>query len=314
LLSFARRQTLDAKPNHPNRLISDLVDQLIKNVIGPQIEQRLELAENAWLVLCDPNQLESALLNLCINARDAMPDGGSMTITTANVVLDTIGASRLDLPPGEYVSITVRDTGVGMPPEVIAHVFEPFFTTKPLGVGTGLGLSMVYGFARQSGGQVTIDTEVGKGATIGVYLPRSGPERGPETERASAAVRPATAGATVVVVDDEVMVRMLIVDVLKELGYVVLEASTGQAGLKAINSDPKIDLLITDVGLPGGMNGRQLADAARQARPNLKILFVTGYAETSIARAETLGSNLHVLTKPFTMVALASKISDVLGR
>ncbi|MGB7973958.1 MAG: PAS domain S-box protein [Roseiarcus sp.] len=314
LLTFSRRQTLDAKPTDGNKLISDMVEQLIKNVIGPQIENRVELAKDASLILCDPNQLETALLNLCINARDAMPEGGVLTIKTNNLALDKVVASTLDLLPGEYIAITVSDTGVGMPPDVVAHVFEPFFTTKPLGVGTGLGLSMVYGFVRQSGGQVTVKSEVGKGATISMYLPRADPDETADQESVSTPARAAAAGHTVVVVDDEAMIRMLIVDVLQDLGYLVLEASTGAAGLKAIRSNARIDLLITDVGLPGGMNGRQLAEAARQARPDLQVLFITGYAEASTAGAGGLGPDMHVLTKPFTLEALAGKMSALLGK
>ncbi len=314
LLAFSRRQTLDAKPTDANKLIAEMVEQLIRRVIGPQIEDRVELVKDGWLVLCDPNQLENALLNLCINARDAMPDGGSLTIKTTNLALDKAAAKRRDLLPGEYVAIAVTDTGVGMPPDVVARVFEPFFTTKPLGVGTGLGLSMVYGFVHQSGGQVTMDSEVGKGSTVSIYLPRADRDDAKDEERASTLARPPNAGDTVVVVDDEVMIRMLIVDVLQDLGYLVLEASTGAAGLKAIQSNARIDLLITDVGLPGGMNGRQLADAARQARPKLQVLFITGYAETSIAGAGSLEPDLHVLTKPFTMELLASKINNILRK
>jgi CheY-like chemotaxis protein len=235
-----------------------------------------------------------------------------LTIKTSNLALDKAAAKRLDLLPGEYIAITVSDTGVGMPPDVATHVFEPFFTTKPLGVGTGLGLSMVYGFVRQSGGQVTVDSEVGKGSTISMYLPRSDHEEAAAEENAPTPALPATTGDTVVVVDDEAMIRMLIVDVLQDLGYLVLEASTGAAGLKAIQSSARIDLLITDVGLPGGMNGRQLADAARQARPNLQVLFITGYAEASIAGKGSLAPDMHVLTKPFTTEALANKIGNVL--
>jgi signal transduction histidine kinase len=177
LLAFSRRQTLDAKPTDANKLILEMIEELIRSVIGPQIEDTVDLAQDAWPVLCDRNQLENALLNLCINARDAMPDGGSLTVKTTNLTLDKLAANRLAVPPGEYVAISVRDTGVGMSPEVVARVFEPFFTTKPLGVGTGLGLSMVYGFVRQSGGQVAIESEVGKGATISMYLPRADTRR-----------------------------------------------------------------------------------------------------------------------------------------
>ena len=238
LLAFSRRQTLDAKPTDANKLVSEMVDELISNVIGPQIEERLELAQDAWLTLCDPNQLENALLNLCINARDAMPDGGSLTIKTANLTLEKVAANRLDIPPGEYVAISVADTGVGMAPDVTARVFEPFFTTKPIGVGTGLGLSMVYGFARQSGGHVTIASTVGEGTGVSMYLPRADFNNAVREEVMPNPASSRSFGDTVVVVDDEATIRMLIVDVLQDLGYLVLEASTGAAGLTAYGPTP----------------------------------------------------------------------------
>ena len=279
LLAFSRRQSLDAKATDVNELIGAMVEELIRSAIGPGIEQRIELAQDAWPVFCDPNQLENALLNMCINARDAMPEGGALTIATKNLTLAPSEASALDIAPGDYVGISVIDNGAGMPADVIARAFDPFYTTKPQGVGTGLGLSMVYGFIRQSGGQVTIESEVGKGTTVAMVLPRAASGDAAQAEPAPAPASVANAGDTVVVVDDEAMIRLVIVDVLEDLGYRVLEASSGAAGLEAVKSGAAIDLLITDVGLPGGMNGRQLAEAARQARPNLQVLFITGYAE-----------------------------------
>ncbi len=233
--------------------------------------------------LVDPGQLENALLNLCINARDAMPDGGKITIETANEWLDERAARERDLQPGQYVSLCVTDTGTGMPPEVIAKAFDPFFTTKPIGQGTGLGLSMIYGFAKQSGGQVRIYSELGQGTTVCLYLPRhhGEAEGGNRHPRLADAPR-AEQGETVLVVDDEPTVRMLITEVLQDLGYTAIEAADGASGLEVLQSDVRLDLLVTDVGLPGGMNGRQVADAARVTRPDLKVLFITGYAENAV--------------------------------
>jgi PAS domain S-box-containing protein len=312
LLAFARRQTLDPKPVDPNRLLVGMED-LIRRTVGPEITLETVLAIGLWSTLCDPNQLESALLNLCINARDAMPDGGRLTIETANSWLDERGARERDMPPGQYVAICITDTGTGMPPEVIERAFDPFFTTKPIGQGTGLGLSMVYGFARQSGGHVRIYSEVGTGTTMRIYLPRYG---GPAVEEAvpselSAAPR-AEAGETVLIVDDEPAIRMLVTEVLQELGYTAIEAADGPSGLKVLQSNVRIDLLISDVGLPGGMNGRQIADAGRQVRPKLKVLFITGYADNAAVGNGHLEPGMHVLTKPFAMEALASRIKAVI--
>lgn len=312
LLAFARRQTLDPKPTDVNKLISDIME-LVERSIGPQIKRSTKLQADLWATLCDPNQLENALLNLCINARDAMPDGGLLTIETSNLRLDEGGARGLDLAPGEYVAIGITDDGVGMTPEVIARAFEPFFTTKPLGQGTGLGMSMVYGFAAQSGGRVGIVSELGTGTTITLYLPRYEGEEAAGAARAPAGARAARPGETIVLVEDEPMVRLFMTDVLEDLGYNVLEASDGASGLNAVLSKPKIDLLITDVGLPGGMNGRQLADAARQIRPGLKVLFVTGYAESTVVINNRLERGMHVLSKPFTLEVLSAKIGAILA-
>jgi CheY-like chemotaxis protein len=266
-----------------------------------------------WSTLVDPNQLENAILNLCINARDAMPTGGRLTIETANRWIDARMGRDRDLEPGQYVSLCVSDNGTGMPPEVVAKAFDPFFTTKPLGLGTGLGLSMIYGFARQSGGQVRIYSEVGEGSNICIYLPRHfGPSDEDEPQADFAEVPRAIRGETVLIVDDEPTVRMLVVEVLEELGYAAIEAADGPAGLKILQSDTRIDLLVTDVGLPGGMNGRQMADAARVGRPDLKILFITGYAENAVVGNGHLDPGMHVMTKPFAIDALAGRIRDLI--
>ena len=229
--------------------------------------------------------------------------------------LDGRGARGRDLPAGEYVSLCVSDTGTGMPADVIAKAFDPFFTTKPIGMGTGLGLSMIYGFAKQSGGQVRIHSEVGRGTTVCIYLPRhmgNADAIAPANELADAPR--AEAGQTVLVVDDEPTVRMLVAEVLEDLGYTAIEAADGAAGLKVLRSDVRLDLLVTDVGLPGGMNGRQVADAARVARPDLKVLFITGYAENAVLNHGHLDPGMHVLVKPFAMEALASRIKELIGR
>jgi len=313
LLAFSRRQTLDAKPTDVNRLVMG-IEELIRRTVGPQIAVEVVTAVGLWPALIDASQLESALLNLCINARDAMPEGGRITIETANKWLDDRAATERDLPPGQYLSVCVTDTGTGMPPDVIARAFDPFFTTKPLGQGTGLGLSMVYGFVRQSGGQVRIYSEVGNGTTMCLYLPRHHGEP-PETVigTASATTAQESTGKTVLVVDDEPSVRMLVAEVLEEHGYAGIEASDGPSGLRVLQSDARIDLLITDVGLPGGVNGRQLADAARMTRPDLKVLFITGYAENAIIGNGQLSPGMRVLTKPFVMTTLAERVAEMIG-
>jgi PAS domain S-box-containing protein len=313
LLAFARRQLLDPKPTDPNKLIAG-TEELVQRTAGPGIEIETVLAIGLWRTLCDPNQLENAILNLCINARDAMPDGGRLTIETANMWLDARAARERDMEPGQYVAICVSDTGTGMPPEVIARAFDPFFTTKPTGQGTGLGLSMIYGFARQSGGQVRIYSEEAVGTTVRIYLPRHRGEADEEQPRASLAeASRAEAGETVLVVDDEPSVRMLVTEVLEELGYAAIEAADGVSGLKVLESDVRIDLLITDVGLPGGVNGRQMADAARRFRPKLRVLFITGYAENAGIGNGHLGPGMHVMIKPFGMEMLASRIKTIIG-
>jgi len=312
LLAFSRRQTLDPKPTNINRLLASL-EELVRRTMGPGVEIEIVGASGLWPTLIDPNQLENAVLNLCINARDAMPDGGKLTIETANRWMDERTASTQDLPVGQYVSLCVTDTGTGMAPEVIAKAFEPFFTTKPTGEGTGLGLSMIYGFARQSGGQVRIYSEVGQGTTMCLYLPRHN-EADVEEEDIplGPAIEPSGEGEVVLVIDDEPTIRMLVAEVLAESGYAVIEAPDGPTGLRILESNTKIDLLITDVGLPGGLNGRQVADAARVTRPELKVLFITGYAENAIIRRGRLENGMFVLTKPFQMEVLADRIRKII--
>ena len=312
LLAFSRRQTLDPKPTKINRLIAGL-EELIRRTVGPGIQVEVVGAAGLWTALVDRNQLENALLNLCINARDAMPEGGRITIETANKWLDERAARERELSPGQYISLCVTDTGTGMTPEVIKRAFDPFFTTKPLGQGTGLGLSMIYGFARQSGGQVRIYSEVGKGTTMCLYLPRhQGRDEDAQIAHEWEVAPSATEGQTVLVVDDEPTVRMLVSEVLQELGYTAIEVADGSTGLQVLRSDQRIDLLITDVGLPGGINGRQVADGAREVRPDLKVLFITGYAENAVVGNGHLEPGMQVLAKPFPMEALATRIRDLM--
>ncbi|PXW79235.1 PAS domain S-box-containing protein [Blastomonas natatoria] len=313
LLAFSRRQTLDPKPVDVNRLVSGM-EELVRRTVGPQVQLEIVEASSLWTTSIDAHQLENALLNLCINARDAMPQGGRLTIETANKWFDDRSATEQDLKPGQYISLCVTDTGTGMSQDVIAKAFDPFFTTKPLGHGTGLGLSMIYGFVRQSGGQVRIYSELGQGTTMCLYLPRhhAALEADPVMPEAQAAL-PASKGEVVLVIDDEPTVRMLVGEVLAEGGYTTIEASDGPSGLRVLNSDTRIDLLITDVGLPGGLNGRQVADAARVVRPDLKVLFITGYAENSTIRQGQLDRDMSIMTKPFHLDLLARKISEILG-
>ena len=311
LLAFSRRQTLDPRPIDVNRLVAGMED-LVRRTVGPGIEVEVVGAGGLWLTRVDPSQLENSLLNLAINARDAMPDGGRITIETANKWLDQRAAKERELPPGQYISLCVTDTGTGMTPDVISRAFDPFYTTKPLGQGTGLGLSMIHGFVRQSGGQVRIYSEVGKGTTMCLYLPRFVGELEPADAPELDGGGEAGHGETVLVIDDEEAIRMLMADVLEEAGYRVLSASDGIAGLKILQTDARIDLLITDVGLPGGLNGRQVADVARDARPGLKVLFVTGYAENAVIGNGHLDPGMQVITKPFAMTALAARVRDII--
>ncbi len=312
LLAFSRRQTLAPRPIEANRLIADM-QQLIQHTVGPSITLQVVPAGGLWPTLCDPNQLENALLNLAINARDAMPDGGRLTIETDNLGIDKRQARRHDLAAGEYVVICVNDTGTGMSPEVAARAFDPFFTTKPLGQGTGLGLSMIYGFARQSGGEVRIHTAPGRGTSMRIYLPRHHGEPPPTPSPApSGGLRRAGTGERILVVDDDATIRMLVAELLGSLGYVVFTASDGAGGLAMLRSTDGIDLLVSDVGLPGGMNGRQMADAAREQRPGLKVLFITGYAEAAVIDGARLDPGMHVMTKPFRLEMLADRVRAVL--
>lgn len=317
LLAFSRRQTLDPKPTAVNSLIEGMRDMFCRTV-GPSIEIKTSLANNLWSTLCDPNQLENALLNLIINARDAMPEGGHILIETSNCVLADWRGSQIDnlsgrVPNGEYVALFVIDSGIGMPPAVIERAFDPFFTTKPIGKGTGLGLSMIYGFVQQSGGHVLLRSSEGHGTTVAIYLPRYlGQEVGLAIKEMTTSLKQVKAGVVVLLVEDEPAVRLVMAEILTDNGYTVLEAETAQLALHHVRSAERIDLLLTDVGLPGGMNGRQLADAAREHRPKLKVLFVTGYAEQTVLGGEQMEEGMAIMTKPFNIRSFSEKVQGLI--
>src|SRR5712672_3330380 len=311
LLAFARRQPLIPKSVDANQLVVSLED-LLRRTIGETIDLAIAAANDLWPTLCDPNQLESALLNLAINARDAMPGGGKLTISTANARIKGITADTPALSPGDYIRIDVSDTGIGMSPEVAARAFDPFFTTKPIGQGTGLGLSMIYGFARQSNGHVLIESKLGAGTSVRLYLPRHHGDAAMERVASAAADEVAATGETVLVVEDEPVVRGVIIEMLHDQGYRVLEATDGPSGLRMLRLNERIDLLVTDVGLPG-MNGRQLADQARETRPGLKILFITGYAENVAIAKGFLQPGMEMITKPFDLDNLSQRIREMVS-
>jgi len=314
LLAFSRRQTLEPRPTNVNELIAGMED-LIKRTVGPSITVSTSLGVTPRNVLCDANQLENALLNLAINARDAMACGGVLTIQTETVTVTKEMAQRRDLAVGEYVCVSVIDTGSGMSPEVAKRAFDPFFTTKPLGEGTGLGLSMIYGFAKQSGGQVAIDSTPDIGTTVLLYLPCHAADGSRSDDPLScSAASEAAAGETVLVVDDEDVIRMVIVDRLQDCGYRVLDAQDATSALRQIERHPDVDLLLTDVGLPGGTSGRQLADAARMLHPGLKVLFITGFMNGPAVGGRETDSDVEILPKPFTLEALCERVREVIGR
>lgn len=313
LLAFARRQTLDPKPTDINRLMTGM-QELIERSIGPNVQLTVAGAQDLWIARIDGPQLENALLNLCINARDAMaPAGGKLTIETTNKSVDELAAATHDLEPGQYVALSVTDTGVGISKDLINRIFDPFFTTKPTGQGTGLGLSMVYGFVRQSGGEVRVYSEPGRGTTMRMYFPRHFSEDDFMENTRNTSVVPDGAGKHIMLIDDEATIRTLIAEELRDSGYVVTTAEDGPSALRILEGAIEIDLLITDVGLPGGLNGRQVADAARVQRPDLKVLFITGYAETAAVGNGLLAPGMHVLTKPFEISELADKIQVLIS-
>ncbi len=311
LLAFSRHQSLDSKPVEMNTLVISM-DELLQRSINESIRLDMQLNEQLWVAEADPNQLESALLNLVINARDAMPNGSKLVVATSNQHIDgdfAQGQSNLDA--GDYVVLSVTDTGCGMPQSIINRAFDPFFTTKPIGQGTGLGLSMIYGFSKQSGGHVAIHSEVGKGTTVSLFLPRFGGDL-PRDHPLDVEHSPlANNGETVLIVEDDPAVRVLVSTVLSDLGYAFVEACDGDSAVPILDSAQRIDLLISDVGLPG-MNGRQLAEIGRQLRPDLRVLFITGYAEHAAVRGGFLDPGMQLITKPFTFDLLTAKVREMI--
>jgi PAS domain S-box-containing protein len=312
LLAFSRQQPLDPRPVDLGRLVTGMSD-LLRRTLGEQVVIETVLGGGVWQAYADPNQLELAIINLAVNARDAMPGGGKLTLETANVYLDDeYSASQAEVLPGQYVMIAVTDSGCGMTPEVKARAFDPFFTTKDIGHGTGLGLSQVYGFVKQSGDHVKIYSEAGEGTTIKLYLPRVHSAAREVEERGSKRASLTAGSETILVVEDDPDVRAYSCETLGELGYTVLFAENGKDGLRVLENHPEIRLLFSDIGLPGGMNGRQLADEARKRHPNLKVLFTTGYARNAIVHNARLDPGVELITKPFSQAALASKLRDIL--
>ncbi|HZP66097.1 MAG TPA: PAS domain S-box protein [Rudaea sp.] len=313
LLAFARRQPLDPKAIDVNSLVSGMSEMLHRS-LGETISVETVRGAGLWTVEADPNELEAAILNLALNARDAMPDGGHLTLETCNAHIDdAYAAVNAEVLPGQYVSISISDTGTGMDADTLAHAFEPFFTTKPAGHGTGLGLSQVYGFVKQSGGHVKIYSEPGEGTTVKIYLPRL--TRTSESHE-DPVERPLPEGEkeTILVVEDDDQVRAVSAEVLGDLGYRILEAPDGPSALRILETERQIDLLFTDVVLPGGLTGADVAAKARELRPTIKVLFTTGYARNAIIHHGRLDKGVQLLTKPFTLTELAEKVRDVLDR
>jgi PAS domain S-box-containing protein len=312
LLAFSRRQSLDVRALDVNALVASMED-LFHRTLGERIELSVRLSPDPWIAFSDANQLESALLNLAINARDAMPDGGHLTIETVNISLPDAEAGRHGgLAAGDYIVIRVTDTGIGMSRDVAAKAFDPFFTTKPIGQGTGLGLSMIYGFAKQSGGSAEIESTPGIGTTIKLHIPRLAGGVADEAGRPASPSLPGAEGETILVVEDDPAVRLLVLELLGELGYDTIEAVDSRTALPILQSTRKLDLMVSDVGLPG-MSGRQLAEVARQYRPDLKILFITGYAENAAVRGDFLAKGMELILKPFAIDVLATRIRKMLG-
>jgi len=290
------------------------MEDLIRRTVGPSITVRTILAVELGQIMCDPNQLGNALLNLCINARDAMPDGGELTLETANVELGLPAAREHDMAPGSYVTLAVSDTGTGMAPDVVARAFEPFFTTKADGKGTGLGLAMVFGFVKQSGGHAKIYSEAGEGTTVRLYLPRALADTAASGQQTRAPIALPRGSATVLVVEDEPAVREVAVAILGDLGYRVLEAADGEAGLLVFGAHASsVDLLITDVVLPGKVRGREMAERITAIRPDVRVLFMSGYTENSIVHQGRLDDGVQMIGKPFQRQELARKVAEVLG-
>jgi signal transduction histidine kinase/CheY-like chemotaxis protein len=315
LLAFSRQQPLAPQLLDPNKLVGGM-SELLRRTLGENIHVETVLAGGLWRTFADPAQLESAIINLAINARDAMPTGGKLTIETANSDLDERYArAHAEVEPGQYVLISVSDTGTGMAPEVVERAFDPFYTTKGAGKGTGLGLSQVFGYVKQSGGHVKIYSEIGRGTTVKVYLPRHlGAASTTLADEAEKAALPlGTPDTIVLVVEDEEPVRHMTVDALRELGYTVVQASDGKEALRHLQLQPRVDVMFTDIVMPD-MTGRELVDQARKSRPDLKVLYTTGYTRNAVVHNGVLDRDVAFLPKPFTLEQLAAKIRDVLAQ
>lgn len=311
LLAFSRNQPLVPRNVDVNSLVTETA-KLLRPTLGEQVEITLHLQPGTWHAMVDPSQLSAALLNLAINARDAMQDGGELSFGTSNIMLDeAYAASKFDVKPGFYTVVTIRDTGIGIPANIRERIFEPFFTTKGIGKGTGLGLSMVYGFVRQSGGHIEVDSEAGRGTTIELYLPRSEHQEDISSAEIKSSTLP-TGNETILVVEDDDLVRNYVVMELRSLGYTILAAPNAANALHQIKEDPDIDLLFTDVIMPGGMNGRQLADQIKELKPNVKVLFTSGYNENVIVHDGRLDPDIELLPKPYRNSELARKIREIL--
>jgi CheY-like chemotaxis protein len=313
LLAFSRRQPLDPKPVDINHLVAGMLD-LLRRTLGEQVTIETVFSGGLWTSFVDPNELEHSLLNLAINARDAMPKGGKLIIETANRTIDETGAAaHHDIAVGQYVLVSVTDSGSGMSRAVLEKAFEPFFTTKEAGHGTGLGLSQVYGFIRQSGGHCTIDSEPGEGSTVRLYLPADLESVDFVIEHLAPATKFAGGGEKILVVEDDEDVRTFAVELLYELGYDVLAAADGAHALRILDRHPEIRLLFTDCVLPGGMNGREVAQEACRRRPGLKVLYTTGYTRGAIVHEGRLDPGIELILKPFTAAALGVKVRQMLG-
>jgi CheY-like chemotaxis protein len=312
LLAFSRRQPLNPRPVDPNALVGSM-SEMLHRTLGETISVEAVRGAGVWRVEVDPTGLEAAILNLAVNARDAMPDGGQLTIETANAYLDEAYVrTHSEVTPGQYVVLSISDTGTGMDEATVAQAFEPFFTTKPVGQGTGLGLSQVYGFVKQSGGHLKIYSEPGHGTTIKIYLPRLDRTETEDGQDATQIAPEGSSNETVLVVEDDADVREQSVEALSELGYRVLQAADGPAALRLLRREAHVDLLFTDVVLPGGMTGAQVAQEARDIQPGLKVLFTTGYARNAIVHNGRLDPGVQLITKPYSFADLAAKIRDVL--
>jgi signal transduction histidine kinase/CheY-like chemotaxis protein len=313
LLAFSRLQPLNPQPVDVNKLVSSM-SELLRRTLGESIRVDNVLARDVWPIAVDANQLENALINLAVNGRDAMADGGSLVIETANSRLDHVISGPDEAAPGDYVVVSVTDTGAGMDEDVLGKAVEPFFTTKGIGKGSGLGLSQVYGFVRQSGGRLDIESEPGRGTTVKLFLPRLTSSGQPvEARPEQRPSRRSPVGGVILVVEDEEDVRAQVVAVLRDLGHTVHEAADATGALALLDAQPGVQLMFTDIGLPGGMNGRQLAEEARVRRPDLRILFTSGYARHAIVHHGRLDPDVELLAKPYSSADLAEKIYGMLA-